>query len=251
MAKRKPGIIGYGIRIALLLAGIFYTLKALWSMCLTVMFVHEAVTLPAVVTDIRQRSFQSNTEALSNGNLSTAGDTAYLPIITFTLPCGISFARFETTIPDNTPYTIGQQVEVITYPYNPNDPENSTWQPEAVRLSKAKFLWGGDALLLLFGLTLGGIGWLLLPHRPKVPSQKEAPASRGPKHTPRKNTTPQQAVEDPPFTLPAEEPHPPKKKRAPRKKKATEGTDGAATPPKKKKSGTAKPRKKKSDAASN
>lgn len=249
MAKQKRGLIAWGIKITLLLVGVFYTLQALWGMCRTAMFMHESIVVQATVTDIRQRSFSSTTEALRHGNLSTAGDTAYLPIVAFRLPSGIDFRRFEISTPDNTPYTIGQQIELITYPYNPNVPEHATWQPEAVCVYKAKFLWGGDALLLLAALTLTGIAWLMLRKKSAhtaTPQKKSTPQ----RNTPQRNTQQRPRVEEadePPFTLTADEPPPPKKKRAPRKKKTDATTDTHAPAPKKRKS-PAKPRKKKTEA---
>lgn len=245
MATRKTGIVANCIKIIMMLTGVFYTLQALWGMCLTAMFMHESIVVPATVVDIRQRTFDSTKEALRNGNLSTAGDTAYLPIVAFRLPSGIGFNKFEITTPDNESYAIGQQVELITYPYNPNEPEHATWQPDAVRVYKAKFLWGGDALLLLFSLSLCGIAWLAL-HK-KTPRTAAQPKKAAPQsHTPQPRTTqrPREEEDEPPFTLTADAPTAPKKKRAPRKKK-TEAT-GDTPAPKKRKS-PAKPRKKKAE----
>ena len=247
MATRKTSIVANCIKIALMLTGVFYTLQALWGMCRTAMFMHESVVVPAIVTDIRQRTFESTTEALRHGNLSTAGDTAYQPIVAFRLPSGIGFNKFEINTPDNEPYTIGQQVELITYPYNPNVPEHATWQPEAVRVYKAKFLWGGDALLLLFSLTISGIAWLLLHRRaPRATAQQKSSA---PRHAtqPRTQQRPRVEEDEPPFTLTADEPPAPKKQRAPRKKKTNTSSDTGAPAPKKRKT-PAKPRKKKTDA---
>ena len=250
MAKRKTGILAICIKLTLLLVGVFYTLQALWGMCRTAMFLHESIVLPATVIDIRQSTFDSTTEALGHGNLSTAGDTAYRPIVAFTLPSGICFHKFEISTPDNEPYTIGQQVDIITYPYNPNEPEHATWQPDAVRIYKAKFLWGGAALLLLAALTLSGIAWLTLRRNtprnatgaPAPQKKTTAPRPAPQPRTPQRPRT--QVDEEPPFTLTAEEPAP-KKKRAPRKKKTE--TSGDTPAPKKRKS-PAKPRKKKAEA---
>lgn len=239
---------------AVLLSGVYMVLCALWCMCRTAVYIHETIPVTATVTDLRQRPFESTTEALGSGNLSTAGDTAYFPIVSFTFENGARIGKLALNTPDNEAPRIGDPIELRTYPYDPTAPDTHPWRPEGVAPNRASYLWGGDALQLLFGLTIGGIAYLMLRSRraPRAAKQTAKPKQQ-PKPAPQKKTPPPPApatpAEEEPFTLSAE-PAPPKKKRtrkpadptapkkprAPRKKKEADPT----APPKPR-----KPRKKK------
>ncbi len=254
MALNKKSIICRLIPLLLLAGGVYMVLTALWGMCRTAVYIHETITVTGKVIDLRQRPFESTTEALSSGNLSTGGDTAYFPIVSMHFDNGASIAKLALKDPDNEAPVIGAPIELRTYPYDPAAPAVTPWRPEGVHPNRASFLWGGDALGLLFGLSLGGIGYLVLkPRRGKAPrkqpkqvakpQQKPAPAQQ------KKSAPVPMQAEDAPFTLTAEPEQPkkkrtrkpadlnaPKKPRAPRKKKETDPT----APPKPR-----KPRKKK------
>lgn len=240
--------------LAVLLGGAYLVLCALWGMCQTAVYIHETIPVTATVTDLRQRPFESTTEALGSGNLSTSGDTAYFPIVSFTFENGARIGKLALNTPDNEAPRIGDPIELRTYPYDPTVPDTQPWRPEGVAPNRASYLWGGDALQLLFGLTIGGIAYLMLRSRraPRAAKQTAKPKQQ-PKPAPQKKTPPPPApttpAEEEPFTLSAE-PAPPKKKRtrkpadptapqkprAPRKKKEADPT----APPKPR-----KPRKKK------
>lgn len=240
--------------LAVLLGGAYLVLCALWGMCQTAVYIHETIPVTATVTDLRQRPFESTTEALGSGNLSTSGDTAYFPIVSFTFENGARIGKLALNTPDNEAPRIGDPIELRTYPYDPTAPDTQPWRPEGVAPNRASYLWGGDALQLLFGLTIGGIAYLMLRSRraPRAAKQTAKPKQQ-PKPAPQKKTPPPPApttpAEEEPFSLSAE-PAPPKKKRtrkpadptapkkprAPRKKKETDLT----APPKPR-----KPRKKK------
>lgn len=240
--------------LAVLLSGVYMGLCALWGMCQTAIYIHETIPVTGTVTDLRQRPFESTTEALGSGNLSTSGDTAYFPIVSFTFENGARIGKLALNTPDNEAPRIGDPIELRTYPYDPTAPDTQPWRPEGVAPNRASYLWGGDALQLLFGLTIGGIAYLRLRSRraPRAAKQTAKPKQQ-PKPASQKKTPPQPApatpAEEEPFTLSAEpaptkkkrtrkpaDPNAPKKPRAPRKKKEADPT----APPKPR-----KPRKKK------
>ena len=240
--------------LAVLLGGAYLVLCALWGMCQTAIYIHETIPVTGTVTDLRQRPFESTSEALGCGNLSTSGDTAYFPIVSFAFKNGARIGKLALNTPDNEAPRIGDPIELRTYPYDPTAPDTQPWRPEGVAPNRASYLWGGDALQLLFGLTIGGIAYLMLRSRraPRAAKQTAKPTQQ-PKPAPQKKTTPPPAptipAEEEPFTLSAEpappkkkrtrkpaDPNAPKKPRAPRKKKEADPT----APPKPR-----KPRKKK------
>ncbi len=260
MALNKKRIIRRLIPLVLSAGGVYLALSALWGMCQTAVYIHETIPVTGKVIDLRQRPFESTAEALRSGNLSASGDTAYFPIVSFHFDNGVSIAKLALKDPDNERPTIGAPIELRTYPYDPATPAEKPWRPEGVHPNRASYLWGGDALRLLFGLTLGGIGFLMLtPRRGKAPRKQAKPT---PKQQAKPAPAPQQkkpapapapVVEaDEPFVLTAEpepapkkkrtrkpaDPNAPKKPRAPRKKKETEPN----APPKPR-----KPRKKKQE----
>lgn len=242
--------------LAVLLGGAYLVLCALWGMCQTAIYIHETIPVTATVTDLRQRPFESTTEALGSGNLSIGGDTAYFPIVSFAFENGARIGKLALNTPDNEAPRIGDPIELRTYPYDPTAPDTQPWRPEGVAPNRASYLWGGDALQLLFGLTIGGIAYLMLRSRraPRAAKQTAKPKQQ-PKPAPQKKNPPPPATpaEEEPFTLSAEpappkkkrtrkpaDPNAPKKPRAPRKKKEADPT----APPKPR-----KPRKKKTSSA--
>lgn len=251
MALHKKRIIRRLIPPALLVGGGYMALSALWSMCQTAVYIHETITVTGKVEDLRQRPFESITEALGSGNLSSGGDTAYFPIVSFHFDNGARIAKLALKDPDNVAPGIGAAIELRTYPYDPAAPAEKPWRPEGVHPNRASYLWGGDALGLLFGLTLGGIGYLMLnARRGKAPRKQAKPAPKPqpkPVPAPQKAPAPTPVEAEEPFILTAEpepapkkkrtrkpaDPNAPKKPRTPRKKK--EGDPTAPPKPRKKK----------------
>lgn len=252
MGKIKQFIKRRGIFIVMLLAGLYYGAIALWGLTNTLLYYHEAVVLPATVIDVRQRPFESYSEALKYGNMPWDGDISYRPILTFVMPAGIPIRSYTSPDLDNTDYQRGEQVEIITHPHDPNQAHVKKW----------KFLWGADFMLLAFAALIGVPSWFVLfprkqrstghkpASRPAQPKpQPKAPAKAQPQ--PRRAPEPEQST----FTLEAE-PAPAKKPRAPRKKKEVD-PDAPKKPraPRKKKEvdpnappKPRKPRKKKAEA---
>lgn len=145
-----------------ILAGAPFAIWALWNLGLTAIYIQEAVIMPAVVTDVQQKPFESLSEAMKAGNNPFAGDTAYRPIVQFNLPNGLIINRMMQD-PDNEDYSIGQQVEVISLPLDPTQAHINKW----------KFLWGGDCMLLAVSAITVLIGFLL--KEKKKPAPKETP----------------------------------------------------------------------------
>ncbi len=231
MSKFKQFIKRRGIFVLMLLAGFYYGCMALWGLTNTLLYYHEAVTLPATVIDVRQRPFESYTEALHYGNLPWQGEIAYRPILTFVMPAGIRINSYAAPDWDNTDYKIGEQVELITHPHDPNQAHVNKW----------KFLWGADCMLLGVALVLAVPSWLVLfPHK----RRKNTPGA-----IKKKKKEPQQKRKDAPaFTLQNDEPPAPQQPRSPRRKKDAD-PDAPKKPraPRKKKevapNAPAKPRK--------
>lgn len=148
-----------------LAAGILLTCLALYNLLRTAMYVHESVVVSATVTDVLQKPFESTGEALSHGNLALGGATSYQAIVRYTVPNGLVIDRMMTDA-DDTDYTIGQQVEVIT-------PE---LDPSQAHIYKWKFIWGWHCMQLGCGVC-SLLLWLLLRDR-KAPAP-QAPQSRG------------------------------------------------------------------------
>lgn len=234
MTRSKNSFIPRILLFALLAGGGYMVLTALWGMCKTAIYIHETIPVTGTVIDLRQRPFESTTEALSSGNLSTGGDTAYFPIVTFSFNNGVLISNHALQTPDNEPTPIGSTIELRAYPYDPTTPE--TWRPESIQPNRAALLWGGHAMGLLIGLTLGGIAYLKLNNR-----RRPRPAKAATKHP--KAPAPASAQEEP-FTLSAD-PAPPKKKRA-RKPASPNAPKKPRTPRRKKEAepnAPAKPRK--------
>lgn len=214
MNKIKQFIKRRGIFVLMLLAGLYYGATALWGLTNTLLYYHEAVTLPATVRDVRQRPFESYSEALRYGNLPWQGEIAYRPILTFVMPAGIPIRAYTAPDWDNTDYRSGEQIEIITHPHDPNQAHVNKW----------KFLWGADCMLLALATLLGLPAWFVLfPRKRRAAGRRTAPRPAQ-QHKPRPQAQPQprRAIEpeQPTFTLSADDqPQPTKKTRAPRKKK--------------------------------
>lgn len=161
---------GWRLPVAL---GACFSVWALWNLGLTAIYVQEAVVMPAVVTDVQQKPFESISEAMKAGNNPFASSTAYRPIVQFHLPNGLIINRMMQD-PDTEDYTVGQQVEVITLPLDPTQAHINKW----------KFLWGGDCMLLTFSMLTLITGCLMKDK--KRPAPQETP-KRQPKNAARKS----------------------------------------------------------------
>lgn len=166
-------------RWLILLAGLYAAGLALWHMASTAVFVHEAVYIPAVVVDSKERPFDGALEMLQHGNMPWEGETAYQPYVRYML-----FGRTITddSLPDldNREYANGEAVEIILHPQ----------ATHRRHLNKFKFLWAGDLLLLALGAILLIIARYLLRRRKKrihhQPHREPAPAPAPPPAAPAK-----------------------------------------------------------------
>ncbi len=145
-----------------LVLGILLTVFSLYKLLRTAMYVHESVVVTATVTDVLQKPFESTAEALSHGNLALGGSTSYQAIVRYTVPSGLVIDRLMTDA-DDTDYTVGQQVEVIT-------PE---LDPSRAHINKWKFVWGSNCMLLGCGI-ISLLFWIGLKERkaPAAPTRK-------------------------------------------------------------------------------
>ena len=178
-----------------LIVGILLTCLAVYNLLRTAMYVHESVVVTATVTDVRQQPFESTLQAWQHGNLAMGDSTSYQAIVRYTVPNGLLISRLMTDA-DDTDYTIGQQVEVIT-------PE---LDPSQAHINKWKFIWGWECTQLGTGVILLILGLVLR-------ERKEAPAPADPKRKATKSGS--------------------KRKSAPRKK-SDSGTTRKRNPRKKK-----------------
>lgn len=172
-----------------LVAGILLTCLAVYKLLRTAMYVHESVVVTATVTDVRQQPFESTLQAWQHGNMALGDSTSYQAIVRYTVPNGLVINRLMTDA-DDTDYTIGQQVEVIT-------PE---LDPSQAHINKWKFIWGwecaqlgGGVILLLTGLALRERKPAPAPAPRKKPSRsggkkKSAPRKKSESGTPRKRS---------------------------------------------------------------
>lgn len=151
-----------------LVAGALLTLLALTKLVRTAMYIHESVVVSATVTDVLQKPFESTAQALGHGNLAMGGSTSYQAIVQYTLPNGLVINRMMTDA-DDTDYTIGTQLEVIT-------PE---LDPSRAHIHKWKFLWGWECMQLGTGITLLLL-WLALRERPVAPPSPNTKSGRKP-----------------------------------------------------------------------
>lgn len=214
----------YVLLLAALLLGAYSIGTALWELGKTAIYAHKAVVLPGVVTDVRQRPFETQTEAWEHGNLCAADATAYQPFVTFTLPAGITINK---TMPDLDcdDYTLHQAVEIITHPHDPNQ----------AHIYKAKFLCGWSLMKLVGGGVLFLPAVLILRKRRKrnrIP-QKAHPASA--LSQPSKKAPRHGREEDDDFALESPAPEPAKKRHT---RKQSSATGEKKEPAKRKKSGS-------------
>ena len=165
----------------LLVLGLAITTLALYKLVCTAMYVHESVVVTATVTDVIQKPFESTAEALEHGNLALGDSTAYSPIVRYTVPGGLVIDRMMTDA-DDTDYTVGQQVEVITPPLDPSRAHIHKW----------KFVWGWPCMQLGCGLVLTLLGFALQERRVPAPGvrvsrkKQKAATTKPRKPTPRR-----------------------------------------------------------------
>lgn len=149
-------------RWILLLGGLYAAGTALWRLGASAVFVHEAVVLPGVVVDVRERPFEDFWEAMTHGNLPWEGAVAHQPYVRYEF-AGLS--RVDDSLPDldNRDYDRGQQVEVILHPQKPHERH----------LNKAKFIWGCHLMQLGLGLLMLLL-WRIVRPRRRVSVVKQA-----------------------------------------------------------------------------
>ena len=178
-----------------LAAGILLAILASYKLLRTAMYVHECVVVTATVTDVRQQPFESTLQALQHGNLALGDSVSYQPIVRYTVPNGLVISRLMTDA-DDTDYTIGQQIEVITPELDPSQAHVNKW----------KFIWGWECAQLGMGVSLLLLGLSLRGRRP-------APAPASGKKAPRSGSQKKTGSRKKAAT-------PATRKRSPRKKKA-------------------------------
>lgn len=213
------------IKCAILLGGLYATGLALWHIGCTILFVQGAVCKPGIVEDVKERPFEDVVEMLEHGNLPWEGDTAYQPFVRYEL-YGNSILDDKLPDLDNRNYTNGQAVEIIL------DPRNTHHR----HLNSAKFLWGGDLILLALGALLLLISRWLWRRRKKT--ARQAPPAQAKAAAPRRSApqpppqSPEPAPAPAPPPAPANEPtqdlvltaEPP----APRKRRKKADSSGAS-----------------------
>lgn len=219
----------YALLLAALLLGMYAIASSLWELGNTAFYLHKSVVLPGIVTDVRQRPFDSLTEAWHHGNLCSSDATAYQAYVSFTLPAGITINKAMPDL-DCEDYTLHQTVEIITHPHDPNQ----------AHIYKAQFLCGRSLLKLIGGLILFLPAFFILRKRRK---SKRTPQSASTPATPQRATN--REPED--FTLVAPEPAPAKKRRSRKQPTTSEGEKKA--PSKRKKSSSAAPTTRRKRAA--
>jgi hypothetical protein len=158
-----------------LLAGILLTCFSLYQLLLTAMYIQECIIVPAKVTDVVQKPFESTCEAWQHGNAALGGSTSYQAIVHYTLPNGLVIDRLMTDA-DDSDYTVGQQVEIIT-------PEVD---PSRAHINKWKFLWGWNCMTLGGGIFLLLLGLML---RERQTTREEATQHSGRKPTSKSKKT--------------------------------------------------------------
>lgn len=210
-----------------LLAGLLMFTRGGHGLYEGIAYVRHTTAVPGVVVDVRQHPFESMAAALRGGDYRA--ETAYQPIVRFTLPCGMVMTRL---MPDDDAqdYQVGETVFVRTYAADPT----------GARLNRAKFLWGEGTVLTLGGIVLMLLGRLLYGRpffrraaRKPAPLQA-APARREerPAPAPREQRAPRKREQQGQLDLGLEaEPAPAKPKR--KRKSAT--ADGATKAPRKRK----------------
>lgn len=211
------------LRNACLFLGCWAVIYAVYQLGCTVAFEYRAECVPGKVVDVQERPFEDFIEMMQHGNLPWEGSTAYRPYVVYTLH-GVQ--KFDSTLPDldNRNYTNGQDVEIIL------DPE----QTDNRHLNCAKFLWGGDLMLLALGCALLGIDHLARKRRrrkarrPAPAPERPAAAASTPRPPRREPAAPAPApaaeAPAPDLVLTAEPPAPRKRRR-----KSTTGSAAKST----------------------
>ncbi len=152
--------------IALLLAGLYTSWKALYQLGSTAIFALEAQKVSAVVVDVTERPFADITEQLCHGNMPWGGETAYHPHLRYEL-----FGRVitDTTLPDldNRDFSNGQRVELLLHPQ----------KPHLRHINEIKFLWGGGLTLLVSSVILLWLTRCLLRRGKKLTNRLAAASS--------------------------------------------------------------------------
>ena len=176
-------LIGKRANRLFLAVGILLSCLALYNLLRTAMYVHESVVVTATVTDVRVQPFESTLQALRHGNVAMGDTPSYQPIVRYTVPNGLVINRLMTDS-DDTDYTIGEQVQVIT-------PE---LDPSQAHIYKWKFIWGWECMQLGSGILLLLLGLVLRERKAVQPgadsrksgakkksSGKAAPRKRSPR----------------------------------------------------------------------
>lgn len=152
-----------------LLAGLLTAAWGLKGLGQAAIFVHEAVRLPAKVTDVTQKPFTSAWEALRGGNWKA--EVAYYPHVSYSVPGGITQTGLRLPDGDANDHAIGEQVEILTMPNDPTTAHLAVW----------KFIWGEPSVLFIGGVALFLFGRLL---RGRKGHRAASPAHRAPEHQP-------------------------------------------------------------------
>lgn len=175
--RSQAGPRGYRL---FLVAGFLLAAWGLKGLGQTAVFVHEAVRVPAVVTDVTQKPFESTLDALRGGNWKA--EVAYYPHVSYSIPGGIRQNGRRLPDADANDHSIGEQVEILTMPQDPT----------TARLAEWKFIWGEPTVLFGSGVVLFLCGLLLRgrraarPARPKQEQHREAPRKEAPSPAPRR-----------------------------------------------------------------
>lgn len=190
-------LIGERANRLFLVAGVLLVLGACYQLLRTAMYVNESVVVSGVVTDVRQMPFESTAQALQHGNLALGGDTSYQAIVRYALPNGLVINRLMTDA-DDTDYTIGQPLEVITPELDPSQAHVNKW----------KFIWGWECMQLGTG-AVALLLWLVLRARRKGAAPAPAPSKPARKKSAGSGTRKKKSATEPAA-----------RKRSTRKKKA-------------------------------
>lgn len=164
----------------LLLPGLAACVWGIYELGGSAVFVHEAVCLPARVVDVRQCPFESRLDALRGGHYQA--ETAYFPIVRFTLPNGVDCPNRQLPDADADDYTIGEQIDIITMPLDPTTARRKAW----------KFIWGAPTVTFLGGLVLLLLARLLRGRKQRRPTHRSNTVA-----APRKSETPRREARRP------------------------------------------------------
>lgn len=194
--------------------GLYLSGQSLWRLIQTATFMRTSSTVIAVVEDVRQRPFESISEALTHGNLAWGGRIAYQPIVAFTIADG---RRVRLALPDlnNDDYAVRSELEVRV-------PLHDFTKTREYRNSA---LWGGSLADLVIGLLCTWLGYILLTIRKRTAQRAASRPSPGPAPQPQQTASR--------GSSPAERTPPGQAPRKPRRKsgctKATGSASGAGS----------------------